>query len=73
MVDEDAEAVRRYRRRAREVRTLAKNLEDWTTRAALLGIARDYETMALARLRVGKFARATRRARLKPPQARGHS
>jgi len=61
MVDEDAEAVRRYRQRAREVGTLAKNVEDWTTRAALLGIARDYETMAVARLRVGKSARATRR------------
>jgi hypothetical protein len=72
MVDEDAEAARRYRQRAREVRALAKNTEDWTTRAALFGIARDYEAMALARLRVGKLARAMKRNRLKRPPDRGH-
>ena len=66
MVDEDADAVRRYRQRAREVRALARNTNDWAIRAALLGIARDYEAMALARVRVGKLARSMKRNGLKP-------
>ena len=72
MVDEDADAVRRYRQRAREVRALAKNTNDWATRAALLGIARDYEVMALARVRVGKLARSMKRNGLKPHGGRGN-
>jgi len=61
MVDEDAEAVRRYRQRARDVRRLAKTIEDIATRATPQSIARDYEAMALARLRVGKLARSRKR------------
>ena len=70
MVDEDAEAVRRYRQRAREVRTLAKGTQDLVTRHALLGIARDYEAMALARLRVGKLGRSVKPNDLKRPSGR---
>ena len=56
-VDEDAQAARRYRQRAREVRAVAKTIQDITTRLALLKIAQDYDAMALARLRIGKAAR----------------
>jgi len=62
MVDEDAETVRRYRQRAREVRAIAKGTEEPAIGAALIAIARDYETMALARLRIGKQARSMKRS-----------
>jgi hypothetical protein len=68
MVDEDAQAARRYRQRAREVRTVANTIEEVTTRSALLKIARDYDAMALTRLRVGKATRSMKRTGRKPPQ-----
>ena len=45
MIDEDAQAARRYRQRAREVRTVANTIEEMTTRSALLEIARDYDAI----------------------------
>ena len=68
MVDEDAQAARRFRQRAREVRSVANTTEDVTTRFALLKIAQDYDAMALARLRVGKAARSMKRNVQKPPR-----
>ena len=67
MLDEDAQAARRYRQRAREVRTVANTIEEMTTRLALLKIARDYDAMALTRLRIGKAARSMQRTRRKLP------
>ena len=67
MIDEDAQAARRYRQRAREVRTVAKTIEEMTTRSALLEIARDYDSLALTRLRIGKAARSMQRTRRKLP------
>ena len=67
MIDEDAQAARRYRQRAREVRTVAKTVEEMTTRSALLEIARDYDSLALTRLRIGKAARSIQRTRRKLP------
>jgi hypothetical protein len=60
-VDEDAQAARHYRQRTREVRAVAKEIEDAETRVALLKVARDYEALALPRLRMGKAARSARR------------
>ena len=67
MSDEDAGAARRYRQRAREIRAIAAEVEDDGQRADLFRIARDYERMALARLRMGKLVRASRRKPLKGP------
>jgi hypothetical protein len=65
MSDEDAAAARRYRQRAREIRAIAAEIEDDRQRADLFRIARDYERIALTRLRMGKLARASRRKPLK--------
>jgi hypothetical protein len=69
MLDEDASAARRYRQRAREVRAIAAETKDAGLRSTLLRVARDYERMAIARLRVGKLARAMRKSPVKqvPP------
>jgi len=56
----DAATARRYRQRAREVRVIAAEAEDLGLRSALLRVARDYERLALARLRIGKLARNAR-------------
>jgi hypothetical protein len=58
MQNEDAAAARRYRQRARDLRALAAGIDDPGVRFALLRVARDYERMALGRLRVGKLARS---------------
>ena len=63
MVNEDAEAARHYRQRAREVRAVAKKIDEVETRAALLKVAQDYDALALSRLRIGKAARSAKRAR----------
>ena len=67
MSDEDAAAAGRYRQRAREIRAIAAEMQDDGQRADLFRIARDYERMALARLRIAKLARASRRKPLKRP------
>jgi hypothetical protein len=61
MLNEDAAAARRYLKRAKSVRFIAAETADSTLRSALLRVARDYERMARARLRVGKLARTALR------------
>jgi len=58
--NEDLAAARRYRQRAHEVRSIAADAEDVDLRSALLRVARDYERLALARLRMDKLARSAR-------------
>jgi hypothetical protein len=60
IVNEDAASARRYRQRAREVRAIAAEVQDATVRFALLRIARDYDRLALMRLRMGKLARSNK-------------
>ena len=67
MVDEDAQAARSYRQRARDVRIVANTIKETTTRSALLEVARDYDALALTRLRIGKAARSIQRTRRKLP------
>ena len=67
MQNEEAAAARRYRKRAREVRAIAAETKDPNLRTTLLRVARDYERMAQARLRMGKLARASRRKLPKAP------
>lgn len=64
MVNEDAAAARRYRQNARGVRAMATQIQDPTIRSALVWIARDYETMAQLRVKMGKLARSMRRSTL---------
>jgi hypothetical protein len=60
-VNEDAAAARRYRQHARGVRAMAIQIQDPTIRSALDWIARDYETMAQLRVKMGKLARSLRK------------
>jgi hypothetical protein len=60
IVNEDAAAVRRYRQHARKIRGIAAKAEEPGVRSALLWIVRDYERMAVVRLRIGKLARSMR-------------
>ena len=68
MVD-DAAAARRYRTRAKEVRTIAESVTDRKSRMILLRIAADYERMARLRIRVGKAERAIGSNDLELPQS----
>jgi hypothetical protein len=68
MPNEDAAAARAYRRHAREIRAIAAAAHDPGVRNGLLWIARDYENMALVRLRIGKLTRSMRGYRSPGPQ-----
>ena len=57
-MNDDAEAARRYRQRAKEIRSILENTEDRVMRKALEGIAADYERLARARIRIGRLARS---------------
>lgn len=46
-MNEDHETARRYRQRAEEVRTIAGDMRDRTSRQILVDIADDYERMAV--------------------------
>jgi len=56
-MNEDAEAARRYRNRAKEVRAIAEGTKDCEARQSLLRVARDYDRMARLRIAVGKADR----------------
>jgi len=56
-MNEDAEAARRYRNRAKEVRAIARGAKDRKSRLSLFRVARDYERMARLRIAVGKADR----------------
>ena len=60
-VNEDAAAARLYRKHARGARAIATQIQDPTIRSALVWIARDYETMAQLRVKMGKLVRAMRK------------
>jgi hypothetical protein len=60
-MNEDAEAARRYRKRAKEVRAIAEGAKDRETRLSLLRVARDYKRMARMRIEVGKADRDSAR------------
>ena len=62
-MNEDAEAARRYRNRAKEVRAIAEGAKDRESRLSLLRVARDYERMARLRIAVGKADRDSSSAR----------
>jgi hypothetical protein len=64
IVNEDAAAVRRYRQHARKIRGIAAKAEEPNVRSGLLWIARDYERMAVVRLRIGKLVRSIRSSSL---------
>ena len=57
-MNEEAAAARRYRHRAREVRTIADSMKDKKSRLALPRVAEDYERLARLRIAVGKADRA---------------
>ena len=57
-MNDDAEAARRYRQRAKEIRAILQGSEDRVMRKALEGIAADYERLARARIRIGRLARS---------------
>ena len=65
-MNDDAEAARRYRQRAKEIRAILESTDDREMRKALEGIAADYERLARARIRIGRLARS----RLWRPPAR---
>ena len=65
---DDAEAAKRYRTRAKEVRAIAEAVADRRSRMTLLRVAADYERMARLRIRVGKADRAMGSATLELPQ-----
>ena len=67
-MNEDAEAARRYRNRAKEVRMIAEGAKDQETRLSLLRVARDYERMARMRIVVGKADRDSGIGHLKSPR-----
>jgi hypothetical protein len=50
-VSEDLESAKRFRQRAKQVRTIAEGTTG-EVRRALLEIAKDYEAMAIARERI---------------------
>ena len=54
-MNEDAEAARRYRQRAKEIRAILQSTEDQEIRKALEGIASDYERLARSRIRIGRL------------------
>ena len=60
-MNEDAEAARRYRNRAKEVRMIAEDTKDLEARQSLLCVARDYERMARLRIEIGKADRDSAR------------
>ena len=60
-MNEDAEAARRYRNRAKEVRMIAEDTTNLETRQSLLRVARDYERMARLRIEIGKADRDSAR------------
>ena len=66
-MNEDAEAARRYRNRAKEVRMIAEDTKDVAARQSLLRAARDYERMARLRIEIGKADRDSVRE-LKGPE-----
>jgi hypothetical protein len=68
--NEDAVAARRYRQHARGVRAIATQVQDPTIRSALAWIARDYETMAQLRVKMGKLARSMRKLSIPRTSAR---
>jgi hypothetical protein len=65
-MNDDAEAARRYRQRAKEIRAILQSTDDRVMRKALEGIAADYERLAHARIRIGRLAKS----RLWRPSAR---
>jgi hypothetical protein len=69
IMNEDAAAARRYRQHARGVRAIAARIQDPTIRSALGWIARDYETMAQLRVKMGKLARSLRERTIAPTPA----
>ena len=60
-MNEDAEAARRYRTRAKEVRMIAEDTKDLEARQSLLRVARDYNRMARLRIEIGKADRDSAR------------
>ena len=67
-MNEDAEAARRYRNRAKEVRMIAEDTKDPEARQSLLRVARDYERMARLRIEIGKADRDSARASNAPEE-----
>ena len=65
-MNEDAEAARRYRNRAKEVRAIAKGAKDREERESLLRVARDYDRMARLRIEIGKADRDSARVSNEP-------
>jgi hypothetical protein len=70
MNNEDAAGARLYRRYAREVRAISVAVGDPGIRSAMLWIARDYQVMAISRLRIGKLNRAMRSINADSPDFR---
>jgi hypothetical protein len=64
----EAEAARRYRAHAQELRTIAKSEAVVETRRTLIFIARDYERMAL-QIETTELANAMRSAAVPSPSA----
>ena len=60
-MNEDAEAARRYRKRAKEVRMIAEDTKDLEARQSLLRVARDYHRRARLRIEIGKADRDSAR------------
>jgi len=56
-MSDDAEAARRDRQRAKEVRAILQGMEDPEMRKSLEAVAADYEGLARARIRIGRIAR----------------
>jgi hypothetical protein len=54
-MNDDADAAKRYRQRAKEVRAILQTTEDQEMRKALEGIASDYERLARSRIRIGRL------------------
>jgi len=54
-MNDDADAARRYRQRAKEIRAILQSTEDEEMRKALEGIASDYEHLARSRIRIGRL------------------
>jgi hypothetical protein len=69
-MNEDAEAARRYRNRAKEVRAIAAGAKDRKTRLSLFRVATDYLDMAWMRIRVGKADRDSNTGHSKEPEGK---
>jgi hypothetical protein len=60
VMEEDLNSAVRFRQRAEELRAIAEATIDLTSKNALLGIAQDYDRMALSRERIVETDRRTK-------------